>query len=164
MEKFNCPEMEIIFEGKYSIVDISFLKDFLDGHKNLSLYLSGNDLIEDVNDYEGLRIFFINNKITHLTFINYLDIHRYRLDLYVDLYRDDDYLELLFNFNANHVDYEKPVMLIDDIWAWALEFSKKYGFEYFICQLENATANEEYYFDSKGKGPWYPVESQTQRE
>lgn len=37
---------------------------------------------------------------------------------------------------------------------WTKELQRRYSFEYFICQIDNA-AKDEYYFDSNGIGKLY---------
>lgn len=45
-------------------------------------------------------------------------------------------------------------MNIDYLKNWTKEFQRRYSFEYFICQIDNA-AKDEYYFDSNGIAKLY---------
>jgi hypothetical protein len=145
--------IEITCKGIFSSINLDFLSKLLANSKEVcfnypEILLSNNvDKITDIfqlNDYVDLVIITDKFEINGKTIKN----------VFVNIGRNSNELELLLYFDLNDVGVGTNKENVDYLSNWISEFKSKYNFEYFICQMDNAS-DDEYYFDSNGLGPLY---------
>lgn len=74
--------------------------------------------------------------------------------VFINLGRDNNDIEILFFFDLRDLNEATPGKNIDYLRKWMSEMKRKYHFQYFICQDDNA-GEDAYYFDSNGIGRLY---------
>lgn len=151
-------QVDIIFKGKHSGVNFDFLNDLLHGSKEVSLnYSDIYSVLSSADIHEILDVFRSNNYVdliisTQCLVIKGIDIP----GIFIDLTRNEDELELLFFFDVKDFVIGTYKKRVDELEKWARHFAADYGFDYFVCQMDNGN-EEEYYFDSNGIGPFYKM-------
>lgn len=146
--------IEFIYRGLSKDVQTEFLKELLTEAREVyfnfpkvnATILSYSDVVKviDSENYVDLVIntdyLHINSKVVPKVFINFG--------------QSDENVELLYFFNSDDLGCLNNKAAIEYLNGWADNFFKTYRFNYFICQMDGAD-EDEYYFDSLGKGKLY---------
>lgn len=145
--------VDIIFRGTFSKLNFSFLESLLVNSKEVRFNDPAIDLVKDFekiiaiiksHDYFDLVIntdfFTVDEKTVPKVFIN--------------LSRNKQDVEILFFFDLDDLKEITLKESLNYLKEWMQKFQNKFGFEYFICQIDNAN-EDEYYFDIKGFGKLY---------
>jgi len=147
--------LDIIFKGKFSTTNFNFLKELL-VKANEVRFNSPETLVVDT--YETVVEVFHSNSYADLVIttdslvINEVNVPH----VFINLTRDGNEVELLFYFDLKDLGIDSYKNKFDTLKNWTLAFNATYGFDYFVCQMDNGN-EEEYYFDSNGPGPLYNV-------
>lgn len=146
--------IDIIFEGKFSIVDLhSLLESLLINYKDLyfnepeDISFATHDDITKIFNTETYIDFVVSSNEINMFGISIPNVFA-NLGLYngkIDLLLFFDFKDLVFN------DYKTT---IDQLRIWTKKFQEKFQFEYSRCRIDNGN-EDEYYFDSQGVGPLY---------
>lgn len=146
--------IDVIFNGDFRQIDINVLRQLtlhayevrINTPDDLS-FESDEQLISLVNQLE-----YIDLVIGHDHLI--LNIVPPVRAVFINPTRSGDDFEILFFFSIKDfgagTDMERMTLLNE----WALSFQQQYGFNHFVCQMDNGD-KDEYYFDSNGPGPFY---------
>ena len=145
--------LEIIFKGVFSVLNLSFLSQFIINGKDLRFnypenYHSKNfeEIVKKIEDNEYVDFvittdeFYIDERIIPKVFIN--------------ITKDKDNVEILLYFDLQDFNKKDTKKGIDELINWTNSFKINYNFNYYVCQIDNAD-EMEYYFDSNGIGPLY---------
>jgi hypothetical protein len=145
--------MDIIFRGEYATLNLNFLKELLLKAKEVRFSYPE---ISTPDTYDGFMEVFHSNSYADLAIItDHLEINNVIVPhVFINLTRDENEFELLFYFDIRDYGNGTHREKLDELEKWARSYSADYGFNYFVCQINNANL-EEYYFDSEGHGPLY---------
>lgn len=145
--------IDLIFKGKASLVDLSFLRQLLDNAKESRFNDPERVSFEDYeellkiikgNDYIDFVITSDNLAIDNLTIKN----------VFVNLGLNEGEFELLYFFDLRDLNFSDSNNSLVFLKDWAGKFCYRYSFDYLLCRLDNGTENE-YYFKKDGFGPLY---------
>lgn len=145
--------LEIIFKGFFSILNLGFLPTLLANSKDVRFNVPENS---SLNNFEEILKIFQDNEYADLA-ISTDEFHigeKVIPRVFINLTKDSDYFEMLVFFDFHHFIKNDMINSADEIMSWANSFQKRYKFDYYVCQIDNAD-EEEYYFDSNGLGPLY---------
>lgn len=147
--------IDLIFKGDFSAINHEFLKEFMtnseDSHFNtpeVNITSSYNDVMEvfKANSYAD---FVITNSSINLN-------ENILKHVFINVTLDSGYTELLLFFDIKDLSQIDNKKKLDLLREWAMNFQNRYGFKYFVCQMDNGD-EKEFYFDTKGLGPLYSV-------
>ncbi|WP_265130975.1 hypothetical protein [Chryseobacterium oranimense] len=142
--------IEVIFKGLFSVIDFSFLEKILLNAKEVRLNDPEINFIKKFE--ETINVIHSNSYLDLVINTDFLDIKGKIIPrVFINLGRNNEEVEILFFFDLNDIKESNFKMNIDYLKSWTEEFQKKYNFEYFICQPDNADQHE-YYFDANGQG------------
>ncbi|SFN28184.1 hypothetical protein SAMN05421594_2032 [Chryseobacterium oleae] len=145
--------IEIICKGLFSVLNFNFLEKLLLNSKEARFIDPEINSIKDFD--EMINIINSNSYCDFVISTDFLDIKGKIIPrVFINLGRNNDEVEILFFFDLKDLKESNFKMSIDYLKDWVEEFQKKYNFNYFICQPDNADLNE-YYFDIHGKGKLY---------
>lgn len=149
-------QVDLIFRGSHSSVNFSFLNNLLLTARDIRLDYSDNDSELSSADIHEILTAFRSDNYVYLVFsMDYLMINDVSIPtIFVDLTLSDSELELLFFFDVKDFVIGTYKKRVDELAKWAKDFAVDYGFDYFVCRMDNGN-EEEYYFDNKGTGPFY---------
>jgi hypothetical protein len=146
--------IDLIFRGKQSKVDLTFLVELLANRKEARFDSPENVQFEDCNDVKN-----IISSVDYVDFVITTDncnIDKQVVkDVFINLGLLDGEFELLFFFDLNDLNRSVAEKLnADYLRVWSEKFKNNYSFESFVCQMDNGN-EKEYYFDSNGLSPLY---------
>jgi hypothetical protein len=145
--------IEVIFRGQFSTLDFSFLKKLIDGAKEIYFVSPEIPSIEAFD--EVLDVLNSNAYVDLVVNTDCLKIYGKIVSrVFINLGRNDEDIEVLFYFDLKDLNEDTPKSSIDYLKKWVMNIQNEYNFQYFICQMDNASINE-YYFDSNGIGELY---------
>lgn len=134
-------------------MNFSFLKDLLPKAEEVRFAFPEVDFSGDFD--ELLSIISSNDYVDLSIGTNHLKIGRKTIpSVFVNMGKNDEKIEVMFFFDLADLKEFTPKLNADYLRNGVEEFKKTHQFEYFICQMDNAGA-DEYYFDSNGTGKLY---------
>lgn len=143
--------IEIILKGLFSDIDLSFLSKIISNSKEARFnspesYL--NKTFEEISE-----IIHSNEYVDFVITTDVFNISEKVIsNVFVNLTKDGDSIELLIYFDLLDLNNINEMDGINTLMDWTDKFKRKYNFNYYVCQLDNADEHE-YYFDSNGVGP-----------
>ncbi|MDN5478775.1 MAG: hypothetical protein L0G39_17765 [Chryseobacterium sp.] len=145
--------IEIICKGLYPTLNFNFLKKLLLNAKEARFV---DPEINSIKDFDEIMNVINSNSYCDLVMsTDFLDIRGKIIPrVFINLGRNNDEIEILFFFDLKDLKESNFKMSLDYLKDWIEEFQKKYNFNYFICQIDNAD-HDEYYFDINGQGKLY---------
>lgn len=145
--------VEVIFRGLFSIVDFSFVKKLITDAREV--YFTSPEINLQITYNTVIRIINSNSYVDLVINTDLLQMkNKIVPNVFINIGRNNEEIEILFFFDSNDLKESNEKMNIDYIKYWTVEFQKKYNFEYYICQMDNADEGE-YYFDSSRIGQLY---------
>lgn len=144
--------IEVIFKGLFSIVDFKFVKKLLIDAREV--YFTSPEVNSPVTFSSAMRIINSKKYVDLVINTDCLQIKDKIVPKVFIIGRTNEEIEILLFFDSKDLKETNEKMNIDYVKIWTKEFQKKYNFEYYICQMDNAN-EEEYYFDSNGTGQLY---------
>lgn len=145
--------IEVIFKGVFSTLNFSFLGDLFIKAKEVRF---NDPEIDLVKDFEKMTAIINSNDYFDLVInTDFFSVSRITVPkVFINLSRNKEEVEILFFFDLEDLRETDLKKSLDYLKKWVQEFQNKFGFEYFICQIDNAN-DDEYYFDIKGFGKLY---------
>ncbi|SHN16880.1 hypothetical protein [Mucilaginibacter sp. OK098] len=146
--------IDIIFDGKSSIVDLHSLLEAL-LVKFRDVYFNEPEDVEFTTHEDIINVFKSEVHIDFVVSLNELNMFGIAIpDVFANLGVYNGEIELLLFFDFKDLDFSDYKASIDHLRIWTTEFQNKFKFEYVRCQIDNGN-EDEYYFDSHGIGPCY---------
>lgn len=145
--------VETIFKGNSRKINFLFLHDLLIGAHQV--YFNFPVSVKDVTPPNILATVNGNTYVDLVINTNNLLVNgKFVRKVFINLGKQDDLIDILFFFNVDDLGLDDSKANLKLLKLWAEKFAIMFGFEYFICQFDNAEKNE-YYFDANGYGPLY---------
>ncbi|MET3878792.1 hypothetical protein [Chitinophaga sp. OAE865] len=145
--------IDVIFRGLLPALDLSFLKKLLTDAREVHFNFPENRLIKTFEEIIG--VIRSNSYVDLAISTDCLDMEgKIVPKVFINLGRDNNDIEILFFFDLRDLNEATPGKNIDYLRKWMSEMKRKYHFQYFICQDDNA-GEDAYYFDSNGIGRLY---------
>ncbi|RXM52744.1 MULTISPECIES: hypothetical protein [unclassified Chryseobacterium] len=144
---------EIIFTGAFPVLNFNFLKEILTDAKEIRF---NDPEINTIKDFDEI-IAIIKSSLYFDLVINTDFLHIRNIIIprvFINMGRDHEEVEILFFFDLRDLNLPNIKMSVDYLQNWAKEFQVENNFNYFICQPDNAAAND-YYFNISGQGDLY---------
>lgn len=147
--------IEVICKGLFSALNFNFLEKILLHAKEIHF---NDPELNSIKDFDEVISIINSNPYFDLVInTDFLDIKGKIVPrVFINLGRDNDEVEILFFFDVKDLEESNFKMSIDYLKDWIEEFQRKYNFNYFICQPDNAD-QYEYYFDTNGQGKLYSI-------
>jgi hypothetical protein len=144
---------EIIFRGKYPLINPSFLLGFLRNFKESRFNFPEKSC---PNNYEEIvQIIRSNSYFDFVITVTELEINGFIIpNVFINLGLEDKKLELFIFCDLKDFKTASTKESVDKLKVWTKKFKARYGFERVICQMDNGSP-EEFYFDDNGDGPLY---------
>lgn len=147
--------LEMIFKGRFAALDFSFLNEILKDARQIYFNFPASEKEEEGNYEAVVKIIESNTYIDLVINTDHLKLgEKIVSNVFVNVGRDEEEVELLYFLNLSDLNESTTKKGLDFLNQWMLGISKKYSFNYFICQFDNASEGE-YYFDSYGFGKLY---------
>jgi len=145
--------IELIFKGSFINLDFNLLRNLIKEADEIYFVCPEISSIRTFD--EAYKVFQLNTYVDFVIKTNHLHIDQKNVErVFINIGRNNDDIDFLFFFDLkdiNEGDKKRNLMLVRQ---WMAQIQKKYNFQYFICQMDNAN-NDEYYFDSNGVGRLY---------
>lgn len=145
--------IELIYKGLLHKLNFTFLRNILMDAREVRFNFP--ELNFAMNIDEVIKTINSNSYVDLIINMDFLEIKEKIVpNVFINLSRNNDEIEVLFFLDLVDLKEATPKSNIDYLKNWAIEFTKKYNIEYFVCQIDNAE-KDEYYFDSNGIGKLY---------
>lgn len=145
--------IELKFIGLTPILNFSFIGELSINAREMRFYSPEINFSGESD--ELISVFNSNDYVDFIINTDHLSIKGKNVQrVFINIGRNEDEIEVLIFFNLADLREPTAKMAIDYLKSWTPEFQRKYDFEYFICQIDNAS-EDEYYFDSIGLGKLY---------
>lgn len=143
-------KVDVVFRGFLADVNLQFITLLLE--KSEECYFSSPEYNLDVDLVAILDVIEKSSYVDFYIVSTEVVISEIHVpNVFANIGVDNGKVEILFFLDVQYLssDFKTSLNLLNQ---WMKQFSTKFGFKYFRCQMDNGN-EEEYYFDSNGYGP-----------